>query len=162
MKYLKRIDELFDDEEMRSKFSHEYLSGDLGPEDVNKWDKYEYESLKNQLLEEVPYLNSLDFRKTGNINQFVFNEYRDGLFLLFDIQIVAFENGKYMLANYVKSLVDDKVDWSVDFIKGNKSLDEIIKLLNNNVKANLDKFVDYVKQYDIDILNDDNFKIDLN
>lgn len=162
MKYLKRINELFDDEQNRIRFSDDYLSGDLSPEDVDVWDKYEYESVKNKLLEKVPYLNSLTFRKTGSINQFSFNEYQEGLFLLFDIQVVAFENGKYMLASYAKSLVDDKVDWSIDFIKSNKSLDDVINLLNNEVRTNLDKFSEYAKQYDINILDGFNFKSDLN
>jgi hypothetical protein len=125
MKYLKTINELFDDEIIRNEFGEDYLSGDLSPEETTKWDKYKFNPIKAKLLEKVPYLNLLTFREVGNINQFSFNEYRDGLFLLADIQVVSYKNGKFMLVTYFKSLVNDNVDWSKDFIKTGKSLDEV-------------------------------------
>jgi hypothetical protein len=162
MKYLKRVNELFDDESRRSDFSYDYLSGDLSPEDTIKWDKYKINPVKEKLLEDVPFLNLLNFREVGNINQFSFNEYREGLFILFDIHVVLYSNGKFMLATYFKSLLNNKIDWSKDFIKTGKSLEEVIQLLNNDVKKLLDEFSIYVKQFDIDLTNDGIFKVDLN
>ena len=154
MKYLKKINELFDDEEMRSKFSHEYLSGDLGPDDVNQWDKYEINPVYQKLKDSVNYLSQLDFRKIGNILEFSFTQEDDGFLCIFTIEVTIFSN-KFLLKSISNTIIDDQEDWNKLYIKSLNSIEEVISHLNNQVRKIIYDFSNYLVQYDIELFNDD-------
>jgi hypothetical protein len=162
MKYLKRIDELFDDEKIRSKFSYDYLSGDLSPEDTLEWDEYSFDSILNNLLEKVPYLNSFRSNRIGNILEFIFEEKRDGLHLLFLIEITGFESGSFTLNVLSSSFVNDKEDWFKSDIKRFKDIQPLLEYLKNDVFKMVNEFSDYISQYDIKIINSKKIKYDMN
>jgi hypothetical protein len=161
MKYLKRMNELFDDEKIRSKFSDDYLSGDFSPEDTLTWNNYSFDKILDKLLESVNYLNSLKFNKTGSILEFTFEEKREGLDLLFNIEVSVFQSGTFNLNVISSSFINDKKDWSESELKSFKDLSSLINFLNGKVFSMIKDFSDYCEQYDIKVINN-SIKYDLN
>jgi hypothetical protein len=162
MKYLKTINELFDDEKTRSKFGEDYLRGDLSPEDTLEWDEYTFDGLLNKILEKVRYLNSFSNRKLGSMLEFTFEENRDGLNLLFNIEITRFESGSFMLKVISYSFIDEKEDWSESDRKMFNDIESLINYLNNEVLKSLERFSKYSSQYGVTIIKPNNMKYDMN
>ena len=163
MKYLKTINELFDDIEIRNKFGREYLSGDLSPESTLDWNEYKADSLLTELLEKVTYLNSLESKRLDKGLFFSFSEEKDGLLLYFEIQVTEFANNRYILNIIASSSINDKMDWEEDLVKNIKSKEELFNVLNTLGFKMIKKFNDYCKsEFDISIINGDIKNINLN
>jgi hypothetical protein len=162
MKYLKRINELFDDEKTRSKFSYDYLSGNLSSEDVLDWKKYNFDGLLNKILEKVKYLNSFTNRKIDSILEFTLEEDRNGLNLVFNIKVNRFESGSFMLNVLSYSFIDGKEDWSDSDSRMFDDIESLINYLNNEVLKSLEEFSKYSSEYGVTIIKPSNIKYDMN
>jgi len=154
MKYLKTINELFDDIEIRNRFGKEYLSGDLSPESTLDWDEYKADPLLTELLEKVTYLNSLKSKRLDKGLYFSFSEERDGLLLYFEVQVTEFANNRYILNIIAASSINDKMDWEEDLVKNIRSKEELFNKLNTTGFNMIKKFNDYCeKEFDISIID---------
>lgn len=154
MKYIKRINEWFDSEEMKSNFEKEYLKGELGDEIINKWtikklnDPFIYELYMN-----CPFIHNLKINKSGRFLHIGYSgdDTDKNSFYYFVAEIVDFDD-VYQLKVISRDITNDKKVIDESFIKGNLKKEDLFKLMNGRVKTELNKFLSHVKsKYDVEI-----------
>ena len=157
MKYLKRINELFDDYDLRDANEISYLTGDIGSEIVSKWGKVKSDDpLLDRVIFSCPFVIGLKYRRNGNILEFGFNGDINNGFYHFNFEIVEFRNGEFGLNVYSKCVNNNNKIWNESFIKRTDSFAKLCSYLNRDVLDLLVRFNNFLKSefgishYDID------------
>lgn len=158
MKYLKYINELFDSEELKSQFEIPYLRGELSPEEISKWKPLENEldGELNQIINEVPWLIEMKYRRSGSIlsigfdNHIVYGQHEDGkeesVFYYFLIEIVKFRD-EYSLNVYAKCHGNGQQIYNESMIKKAMPYKEMISNLKRPAFNMLVDFNNFIKSY---------------
>jgi hypothetical protein len=151
MKYLKKINELFDTEDLKAKHEIPYLTGVLNGSEVLKWEKI---ITKNNflftLVESCPFLTELGVNISGNIINIGFQNFKkynekDEVFYYFNIEIIKYVDSYGLNVNYVCYSNKQKIkegnirDINLDFIK-------LTKILNSKVFDELIEFNKFIEK----------------
>lgn len=122
MKYLNRIDEMFDDKVLRD-HSREYKKHDWEP----------YKGLDILLPQKVNYLNNFNLRKIGRIKEWKVWGYgydpKDRDFFAGYILVIPTADGNYHLTIDFKALLDDRVVYDENKIWYDLTKEELIEKL---------------------------------
>ena len=157
MKYLKTY-ELFDNEDLKSQFEIPYLRGELSPEEISKWKslKNEMDPELNQIVNEVPWLIELKYRRSGSVlsigfdNHITYGKAEDGreesVFYYFLIEIVRFRD-EYSLNVYAKCHGNGQQIYNESMIKKAMPFNEMISLLRRPVFNMLVDFNNFIENY---------------
>lgn len=151
MKYLKTY-ELFDSEDLKSYFEIPYLKGDFDPTEIDKWApvKNEMDSQAIQLVNEVPWIMGLKYRRSGNIlalgfeNTIKYDE-NNQVFYYFLIEIVSFGD-EYSVNVYAKCIGNNKQIYNESMIKKAMPYKEMISLLRKNVFSMAVDFNNFIER----------------
>jgi hypothetical protein len=157
MKYLKRINELFDDSDLRDANEIPYLTGDISPETVSKWKKVKSDDpLLDRVIFSCPFVVGLNYRRNGNILEFGFNSNIDNGFYYFTCEVVEFRNVEFGLNAYTRCIIDNNKLWDESFIKRTDNFVKLCSYLNRDILDLLVRFNNFLKSefgishYDID------------
>jgi hypothetical protein len=155
MKYLKTINELFDDSDMKSKFEIPYLQGDIDFKNIasNKSLVKDGDNLLGRLSMNCPYIGHLSYKRLSSslLNIGFQTEINlDGI-IYFVIEIMEHASSKKYLCNsYAKCVIEGKTLYDKKINKSLMGYNELVTLLNNEV---LDMLVDFNK------FTNDNYKV---
>ncbi len=153
MKYLKTINELFDDPDVKSKFEIPYLKGDLDPKNISKNIVKDGDNLLGRLSMNCPYIGHLSYKRLSNslLNIGFQTEVNlDGI-IYFVIEIMEHASTKkYICNSYAKCVIDGKTVYDKKVNKPLMGYNELVSLLNNEV---LDMLIDFNN------FTNDNYKI---
>lgn len=150
MKYLKRINEIFDSEELKDQFEIPYLKGDLDPSKVLKWEKVKDDSdnkLLNSIVRACPFVADLSYRKGTNSLELGFKDTIHGdnqVFYYFLIEIIDYSNF-YNMNMYATSIVNGRKTYNESLIKGRLSFIDLCDILNDKVFKELVDFNNYLE-----------------
>lgn len=116
MKHLKKINELFDDENLKSKFEIPFLKGEMSPDKLAKGKDLlkVNDPLLLSLVRACPFLMELGYRRVGKTLSFGFDDTKvyseeDQVFYYFFIEITEFGEGKYNLISQARCVGNDQV-----------------------------------------------------
>ena len=154
MKYLK-IFELFDTEELKTKYEIPYLSGEMSPKAIGKeWQvakhgTHKNDQLLNSLLYDNLYLFELLYKRSGRILEFGFSDVEDikddQVFYYFMIEIVESAKDSYILNVYAKTFVNTEQTYFETLSKRGINYDTLSSSIKNEVFDELVKYSNYLK-----------------
>lgn len=157
MRYLKTY-ELFDNEELKSQFEIPYLRGEMDPNEINKWKnlKDRLDPELNQIINDVPWLVELKYRRSGSVlsigfdNHIVYGQHEDGkeegVFYYFLIEIVRFRD-EYALNVYAKCYGNGRQIYTESLIKKSMPYSEMINQLKRPTFNLLIDFNNFIESY---------------
>jgi len=136
MKYIKKLNELFDNEELKAQFEIPYLKGEIpldGESMIGRSDR-----LLASLVNACPYLAELGFRKSGNILSIGFSDTKsfndkDKLFYYFNIELVEYSDDRYTLNVYAKCIGNGHTVYDESLIKRSMGFIEVCSQINRPV-----------------------------
>lgn len=155
MRYLKTY-ELFDTKDLKSQFEIPYLKGDLDPSEISKWKnlKDELDTELNRIVNDVPWLVELKYRRSGSVlsigfdNHIIYDKSEDGreesVFYYFLIEIVKFRD-EYSLNVYAKCHGNGQQIYSESIIKKAMPYSEMISQLKRptfNLLIDFNNFIE--------------------
>lgn len=156
MRYLKRINELFDDEELKSQFEIPYLKGELVG-GGSKWRslKSDLDPDLTRIITDVPWLAELKYRRSGSVLSIGFNDIiiygksedgrEESVYYHFLIEIVRFRD-EYALNVYARCYGNGHQIYSESIIKKSMPYTEMISLLKRPVLNLLIDFNNYIER----------------
>jgi hypothetical protein len=145
MKYLKTINELFDDSEMRDRNEIPFLTGNLSAKSVSKWNSVNTDyNLSDRLIFSCPFLDSLENSETGNIIEFNFDGSVEGGFYYFLIEVIHLSKEKFTLKVNAKSIVNNKVQYQKEMSRKVNSFNDLCSLINRDVLDMLITFNNFI------------------
>jgi hypothetical protein len=154
---MSRLDELFDDPDIRDANELGYITGDLSPEKVSKWERTKSDDvLLDRILFSCPFILGLNWRRSGNILDLGFRGDLQGGFYHFTCEVVEYRNGEFGLNVYAKCLFGGKKVWDENLIKRTDNFIVLCSILNRDVLDLLVRFNNFLKSefkishYDID------------
>jgi hypothetical protein len=161
MRFIKKINELFDDGSL--KLSHEipYMSGDLTPISILSNSRiYKFDDgLVRKLSMDCPYVNYLSYNRVGNL--LVVGYYKESQnsdneesVISFTIEISQHNGTDSFICNtYARCMVNGKKIYNESIIRSIMSYDNLKDLLNNSI---LDLLIDFskimVKKFNVNII----------
>lgn len=144
MRYLKRIDELFDTPELKGMFEVPYMKGEMPLDYYVKNAKMgTSDPLLNNILYTAPFIMPLKYKRSGNLlslgfdKDFKFND-RDA-YVLFVLEIREVSDKKYLVNLTSKIHKNGSVGYNNSFNKSNLTLSELMVFLRTEF---LDAFIE--------------------
>jgi hypothetical protein len=146
MKHIKKINELFDDSDIKSKYEIPYLQGEFDLNYIvnNKSFIKNGDNLLSKLSINCPYIGKLGFnRLSKNLLNIGFNKNLENVFLYFVIEIVDHDFSKSYLCNcYAKCIKNGESIYDEKISKSLINYNDLVDLMNGKI---LDILIDFTK-----------------
>lgn len=159
MKHIKRINELFDSEEIKSKFEVPYLKGEMPLKYYTKSAKLEQEDpLLGYIIQHAPFLVKLYYTRSGNLLTIGFHKHfkseKSESSVLFSLEIRE-NKDKTCIANvYSTVYTDGKIGYKNDINKGVMSHKDLVRFIRGEFLDSLIEICKLTKQeFDWSILS---------
>ena len=157
MKHLKTINELFDTEDLKSRYEIPYLTGEMSPSSIKKWipvktpTELGLDKLLIRLLENCPFLVELKYRRNGRILELGFSDTinydpKNQVFYHFSMEIVEYVNGAYGLNVYAKCIGNGKTIYNESMIKRVDNFGDLVNLIKRPTFNMLIEFNNYLSK----------------
>jgi hypothetical protein len=148
MKYIKRINEFFDTEELKSIMKIDYLQGNIPFKEIVKdTNMFKRDPLLFKLINNAPFIKYLDYnRLSSNVIQlgFQYSMYFDpdnDVFLYYVIEIIEQSTTKnYMCNVYAKCIDNGKTIFDKSLKKPIMPYERLVQILNGEVLSMLIEF----------------------
>jgi hypothetical protein len=145
MKRIKRISELFDNEDIKSELEIPFLKGDLGKDVLNKWNKYDLDensfgSLMRKLVFKFPTLSRFNenilFIGESPIVSFFATSIKPIDEVDYYVQIsLSMNEGKYYVNVILRELLDlEMTNWNIRNFTFN-NIDDVYDIVNAFLKS---------------------------
>lgn len=174
MRHIKRINELFDDPEIKSQLEVPYLQGSIPCKEIIK-DKSIIrggDNLLGKLLMNCPYIGHLEYKRiSGNLLNIGFHKnlnFGEGndVLVYFVIEIMELASSeRYLCNSYAKCVGNGKNLYNEQINKGIMTYDNLVKIMNGevlNLLVNFTKFTDHTFNFKGFPYKDRNYMAGLN
>jgi hypothetical protein len=153
MKYLKRINELFDDEFQKNLHEIPYLKGEITPQKISSGQNLlgMSDRMLNQLCHSCPWIIELGYRRSGSILSVGFSNSlrhsaKDEVFYFLNIEIVDYGRDLYNL-NFTSKVIGNGREIYNDSIKNSQmDLNQLINYLNKIIYPMVVDFNNYLSK----------------
>jgi hypothetical protein len=153
MKYLKRINELFDTEELRDQNEIPYLRGEISPKKLVSGENLigKDDKLLVKLIESCPWIVELKYVRSGSILAIGFHETinhspTDNVFYYLNIEIVEFTNKTYNINFNAKVMGNGREIYNESIRKGQLDINDVTTFLNKNCYPLVVDFNNYLSR----------------
>ena len=153
MKYLKRINELFDDEFQKDLHEIPYLKGEITPQSLTSGEDIlqKGDKLLNQLAHSCPWIIELGFRRSGSILSIGFSDTlrhtaKDEVFYYLNIEIVEFGKSIHNV-NFTSKVYGNGVEiYNENIKKSQLTIPQLIDFLNKTCYPLVVDFNNYLEK----------------